>query len=130
MDTKATIKHLEEVIKSAKMPLPEDKEALKKFRKMVTNPVIGQVYLASGVHVSDANRRLDWALVSTPGTFTKNKPTPKSVLRFSPGAEPSSAQGSFKQTEDSVVRSVGQVKRGEWVTKNDRCKCLYLWHCE
>ena len=73
--------------------------------------------LASGLRINEARRRMDWALVESPDTFTTNKPPPADSF-------PSAAQQHYPQkyraSVDSKVRQFGRMALGDWVAKRGR----------
>lgn len=88
-----------------------------RLQEVLSNPGIGNVILASGHRVHD-ERRLDWALIESPTTFSPNKPPPRSS--FLPRTDRLPGVGSYNLNSDSKVRHFSQVKKEDWVTKRGR----------
>ena len=100
-------------------PLLETKAALDILTELDKNPVIGTVLVKSGVRINNANRRLDWALIETPSTYTKNKPPPQSAFARE-GQFPDEAPSRYVLNKDSVVQNFGVLEPGMWVTKRGK----------
>lgn len=78
---------------------------------------IGYVRYASGLRRTAEQRRLDWALIVSPETFTQNKPPPA-------GAFDSSAlwNGNIEWAPgpEDYITKFGAIKEGDWVAKAGR----------
>ena len=96
---------------------PEKARIQEALPSLIANSGIGKVVLASGHRVHD-ERRLDWALIESPSTFSPNKPPPRSS--FLPRTERLPEVGFYNPNSDSKALQLGRVKEEDWVTKRGR----------
>jgi hypothetical protein len=93
-------------------------QSKKVLSSLASGPGIGRVILASGYQtVTDGNtsskrRRVDWAVIETPTTFTPNKPPALDDISAIHSVHP-----SYCQNRDSEAREFGWAEAGDWVTK-------------
>lgn len=116
-ESKATIRCLERVIKFSNLPLAEDIQQLEDFRKEIAKPVIGHVFLASGLRLHKNRRKMDWALISTPGPYIRNKPAPAPAFH---AQRDRPWDRRYTKTRDSVIRNCGRMRAEDWVAKQGR----------
>lgn len=118
IDRITTLKVLNDDLKSRD---PGAKEAFEVTESPHSNPIIGHVIAASGLRTNNVNRSMNWALIETPGTHTKNKPPLKNMfLRDAELPSPLEWDVGYHMTADSVVRQIGAVEKGSWVAKTGR----------
>lgn len=86
-----------------------------RFLSMAANP-IGQVLAASGYKVNKDNRRLDWALIESPTTYSKN--TAPSGLDLTRLELP--PLGSYDIGEGFIITETAAVQLNEFVIKKGR----------
>ncbi|EZF35459.1 hypothetical protein H109_04366 [Trichophyton interdigitale MR816] len=114
IDARAALENLDKLCHN----FPGD-QRLEKQKNMVSDlllgPGIGKVVLASGSQVRN-NHRVDWALIESPETFSKNKP-------------PSIRQGNFMSPPaghryaphpDTKISQFDHVHEDDWVVKLGR----------
>ena len=96
--------------------MPVYQDILNLAQRLKLNPNIGHVYAASGVRKDSNNRRLDWSVVESPGTFRKNKP-PHSLQVY---ASDMPRFMTYAINEDFTVRAFSRLSKGDYVWKKGR----------
>lgn len=86
-----------------------------RFLSMAANP-IGQVLAASGYKVNKANRRMDWALIESPITYSKNI----APSRFGLRKLQQPPLGSYNIGEQFIITKTAAVQVNEFVIKKGR----------
>ncbi|EFR03562.1 hypothetical protein MGYG_06558 [Nannizzia gypsea CBS 118893] len=82
---------------------------------LMSGPGIGKVLLASGHQVRN-NRRVDWALIESPETYSNNRPPQISQGRFRMPPNPH----VYNPRPDAKIRQFDYWKKDEWVVKLGR----------
>ena len=87
------------------------------------SPVIGTVIYGSGMRKNQANRRMDWALIETPHTYSVNVPTPDHpffLLEQTRQLVGRSEPVRYSANANSQVRAIGDLDLCDWVCKMGR----------
>ena len=98
---------------------PDTKATYDKLQQLRAMPDIGQVIAASGVRINAAGRRMDWALILTYSTMTKNVLPPNKALKTR-SAYPMNDPLAYRVSEGEVVHGVGKMAVNDWLIKNGR----------
>ncbi|EFQ99420.1 hypothetical protein MGYG_02430 [Nannizzia gypsea CBS 118893] len=114
-DSQHTMRRLERIYQNYPGDISND-QTYQVLSSRLQSPSIGNVIFASG-HRRTADTRLDWALISSPKTFTANKPTPGDAIQ-PPFELPYNE--AYTQNADSKVTQFAQPRLGDWVTKRGR----------
>jgi hypothetical protein len=97
------------------------KERDRKYLELVNNlsaaDPIGYVRFASGYRRTTDNRRLDWALIDSPSTFTCNKPPPSAAFDQDWFFE---KLATYRTDENDFIKGFGTLKEGDWVARVGR----------
>ncbi|DAA74440.1 TPA_exp: Uncharacterized protein A8136_3407 [Trichophyton benhamiae CBS 112371] len=115
-DSHHTMRRLERIYKDSPGDISND-QTYQALLSRLQSPSIGNVIFASGHRRTAKDTRLDWALVSSPKTFTANKPTPGDAIQ-PPFELPYNE--AYTQNADSKVKQLAQLRLGGWVTKRGR----------
>ncbi len=94
-----------------------DKNYIEFLDKLSAADPIGHVRFASGHRRTTDNRRLDWALIVSSSTFTRNKP-PSSTLFDNDDAW--DKHPTYETGEDDFITGFGTMKGGDLVFKVGR----------
>lgn len=100
-------------------PIPRIKEDLEVLQQLEKDPIIGRVIAKSGLRINAAKRMMDWGLIESPTTYSKNKPPPASIFQRDEQF-PDGLRERYTMTNDSEVRNIGRPLPGSWVTKRGR----------
>lgn len=95
------------------------KAELEKIQQLEANTGIGKVVVASGHYKNASNRRMDRALMESPSTHPKNKPSSTTHLR-SNGDFPDGDQTAYTLNKDSFARNIGAIRANSWAAKKGR----------
>ena len=108
--------------KSSPEEQADSRKELDTLEQRDKSPVIGTVIYASGVRQNQAGRRMDWALIETPSTYSVNVPPPAASFRVNSSRWPSWRSGpiTYKTDANSRVRTMGKIEVGNWVAKTGR----------
>jgi len=92
-----------------------ESDTLQRLEKLAVDG-IGYVRYASGHRRTNENRRLDWALIEAPTTFSRNKPPSDQLDVFS------LERGKiiYKVGPNDFITTFGTVQEGQWVVKAGR----------
>jgi hypothetical protein len=119
LDTNATKAALQEIIEADESS-PETKQRrnyLELVNRISASGPIGDVRFASGNRRTTENQRLDWALIVTPGTFTRNRPPPSSAFN---NDAPWGKCPTYSTSQNDFITGFGTMKEGDWVFKVGR----------
>ena len=120
LDTNATKAEVQKIIegpRSTPKSRQRDRKYLELVDKISAAGPIGYVGFASGYRRTTENERLDWALVVTPSTFTRNRPPPSTAFD---NDAPWGKCLTYKTDEDDFITGFGTMKMGDWVFKAGR----------
>ena len=86
------------------------------------SPVIGTVIYGSGVRTNEAGRRMDWALIETPSTYSVNVPARASSFSAQASRHPENSRFPifYRADASSQVRAIGKLGLSDWVLKRGR----------
>lgn len=115
--TKAAVQKRIEATGSTPETKQRDGNYLEFVNKLSAADPIGHVRFASGHRRTPENRRLDWALIVTPSTFTRNRPPPSTAFD---NDETWENHPAYSTGENDFITECGTLKEGDWVFKAGR----------